>query len=126
VRSTPARTLTISRPTQPLISTDLYERAQRTVKRVAPSVKAAKHRDAAAMPTPSAASCGAGCADHVMEGSVNHGRIDYRRKASRDYVNQHGIAHRVLSLRQESITDPVDRFLRPTAPSRQHPAQACA
>src|SRR3954466_9497514 len=47
-----------------------------------------------------------------MEGSVNHGRIYYRCKASRDYVSQHGIAHPpVLYLRQESITEPVDRFL---------------
>ncbi len=47
-----------------------------------------------------------------MEGSVNHGRIYYRCKASRDFVRQHGIAHpAVLYLRQESITEPVDRFL---------------
>jgi hypothetical protein len=48
------------------------------------------------MPTSSAACCGAA----------------YRCKASRDYVSQHGIAHpAVLYLRQESITDPVDKFL---------------
>src|SRR4029079_3667127 len=52
-----------------------------------------------------------GLCERVMEGSVNHGRIYYRCKASRDYVSQHGIAHPpVLYLRQEAITAPVDRF----------------
>jgi site-specific DNA recombinase len=53
-----------------------------------------------------------GLCGRVMSRSVNHSRIYYRCKASRDYARQRGIAHPpVLYLRQESITDPVDRFL---------------
>ena len=47
-----------------------------------------------------------------MDGSVNHGRIYYRCKATHDYVRQHDISHPpVLYVRQESIAGPVDQFL---------------
>ncbi|GID32905.1 recombinase family protein [Paractinoplanes brasiliensis] len=96
----------------PLISTDLYERAQRTVKTRGAIGEGGKapRRSRHAYLFRGLLRCG--LCDRVMEGSVNHGRIYYRCKASRDYVSQHGIAHPpVLYLRQEWITDPVDRFL---------------
>ena len=96
----------------PLISTDLYERAQRTVKTRGAIGEGGKapRRSRHAYLFRGLPRCG--LCERVMEGSVNHGRIYYRCKASRDFVSQHGIAHPpVLYLRQESITDPVDRFL---------------
>ncbi|WP_097319155.1 recombinase family protein [Paractinoplanes atraurantiacus] len=96
----------------PLITTDLYERAQLTVKTRGAIGEGGKapRRSRHAYLFRGLLRCG--LCERVMEGSVNHGRIYYRCKASRDYVSQHGIAHPpVLYLRQESITEPVDRFL---------------
>jgi hypothetical protein len=96
----------------PLITTDLYERAQRTVKTRGAIGEGGKapRRSRHAFLFRGLLRCG--LCDRVMEGSVNHGRIYYGCKASRDYVSQHDIAHPpVLYLRQESITEPVDRFL---------------
>jgi hypothetical protein len=53
-----------------------------------------------------------GLCRRLMVGSVNHGRIYYRCKASRDFVRQHGIDHPpVLYVRQESFIGPIDQFL---------------
>jgi site-specific DNA recombinase len=48
-----------------------------------------------------------------MVGNPNHGRLYYRCTASRDFVRQHQISHPpALYLRQDAITEPIDRFLR--------------
>ena len=48
-----------------------------------------------------------------MVGNPNHGRLYYRCTASRDFVRQHKISHPpALYLREDAITDPIDRFLR--------------
>jgi site-specific DNA recombinase len=96
----------------PLISTDLYERAQHTVKTRGTSGDTGKAPRRSRYPYLFRGLLRCGLCDRIMAGSVNHGRIYYRCKASRDDVRQHGIAHPpVLYLRQESIIDPVDRFL---------------
>ncbi|MEV4709309.1 recombinase zinc beta ribbon domain-containing protein [Actinoplanes sp. NPDC049316] len=52
------------------------------------------------------------CGRHMV-GNLNHGRLYYRCKASRDFVRQHEVAHPpMLYLREDAITDPVDRFRR--------------
>jgi site-specific DNA recombinase len=96
----------------PLVSTDLYELAQQTVKTRGTSGDTGKAPRRSQHPYLFRGMLRCGLCGRVMAGSVNHGRIYYRCKASRDYVRQHGIAHPpVLYLRQESIIDPVDRFL---------------
>ncbi|WP_305788370.1 recombinase family protein [Symbioplanes lichenis] len=96
----------------PIVSTDLYERAQQTVKARGTVGEAGKARRRSRHPYLFRGLLRCGLCGRVMDGSVNHGRIYYRCKASRDYVRQHEIAHPpVLYLRQDSITDPVDQFL---------------
>ena len=96
----------------PLISTDLYERAQRTVKARGAVGDHGRAPRRSRHPYLFRGLLRCGLCGRVMAGSVNHGRTYYRCKASRDYVRQHCITHPpVLYLRQESITDPVDRFL---------------
>jgi len=54
-----------------------------------------------------------GLCDRKMVGNPNHGRLYYRCTASRDFVRQHQISHPpALYLREDSIGDSVDRFLR--------------
>ncbi|OJF10745.1 recombinase family protein [Couchioplanes caeruleus] len=96
----------------PLISTDVFERAQQTVKARGTRGDAGKAPRRSRHPYLFRGLLRCALCGRVMAGSVNHGRIYYRCKASRDYVRQHEIAHPpVLYVRQESITDPVDRFL---------------
>ncbi|GAA0577023.1 hypothetical protein GCM10010172_72140 [Paractinoplanes ferrugineus] len=48
-----------------------------------------------------------------MVGNPNHGRLYCRGTASRDFVRQHKVSHPpALYLREDAITDPIDRFLR--------------
>ena len=96
----------------PLISTDLYERAQQTVKARGTRGEAGKAPRRSPHPYLFRGLLRCGLCGRRMAGSLNHGRAYYRCKASRDYVRQHGIAHpSVVYVRQESIVDPVDRFL---------------
>jgi site-specific DNA recombinase len=96
----------------PLISTDLYERAQQTVKARGTNGDAGKAPRRSPHPYLFRGLLRCDLCGRVMSGSINHGRIYYRCKASRDYVRQHGITHPpALYVRQEAITDPVDRFL---------------
>ncbi|MFI7369944.1 zinc ribbon domain-containing protein [Actinoplanes sp. NPDC049668] len=54
-----------------------------------------------------------GLCDRKMVGNPNHDRLYYRCKASRDFVRQHEIPHPpVLYLREDTITEPIDRFIR--------------
>ena len=96
----------------PLISTDLYERAQQTVKARGTAGDAGKAPRRSRNPYLFRGLLRCGVCERRMAGSVNHGRIYYRCKASRDYVRQHGIAHPpVLYLREDALTSPVDQFL---------------
>ncbi|GGQ84081.1 hypothetical protein GCM10010166_62910 [Couchioplanes caeruleus subsp. azureus] len=96
----------------PLISTDLYERAQQTVKARGTRGDAGKAPRRSRHPFLFRGLLRCALCGRMMAGSVNHGRIYYRCKASRDYVRQLEIAHPpVLYVRQEALADPVDRFL---------------
>jgi DNA invertase Pin-like site-specific DNA recombinase len=98
----------------PLISTDVYERAQRTIKargtRSDGGGKAPRHT---ARPYLFRGLITCGLCERKMVGNPNHGRLYYRCTASRDFVRQHRISHpAALYLREDSITEPIDRFLR--------------
>ncbi|MFG1610656.1 recombinase family protein [Actinoplanes sp. NPDC049265] len=96
----------------PLISTDLYERAQQTVKARGTAGEAGKAPRRSGNPYLFRGLLRCGVCERRMAGSVNHGRIYYRCKAPRDYVRQHGIAHPpVLYVRKDAIANPVDQFL---------------
>jgi hypothetical protein len=78
---------------EPLIPSDLYERAQGTVK------TRGTHSDVGRAPRRSVRPyllrglITWGLCDRKMVGNPNHGRLYYRCKASRDYVRQHEVAH---------------------------------
>jgi hypothetical protein len=47
-----------------------------------------------------------------MVGNLNHDRLHYRCKATRDFVRQHEVAHPpVRYLREDTIIEPIDHFL---------------
>ena len=96
----------------PLITVDQYERTQATIRQRGANSEAGKARRRSRHPYLFRGLLRCGICGRLMDGSVNHGRIYYRCKASRDYVRQHCISHPpVLYLRQESIAGPVDQFL---------------
>ena len=97
----------------PLISTDVYERAQRTIKargtRSDGGGKAPRHTG---RPYLFRGLITCGICDRKMVGNPNHGRLYYRCTASRDFVRQRQINHPpALYLREDTITGPIDRFL---------------
>ncbi|GAB1646277.1 zinc ribbon domain-containing protein [Krasilnikovia sp. MM14-A1259] len=54
-----------------------------------------------------------GVCERKMVGNPNHSRLYYRYTASRDFVRQHHISHPpALYVREDTITEPIDRFLR--------------
>lgn len=97
----------------PLISTDLYERAQQTIKARGTNSDAGRAPRHTGHPYLFRGLIKCGLCDRKMVGNPNHGRLYYRCAASRDYVRQHQISHPpALYLREDQITDPIDRFLR--------------
>ncbi|WP_092546296.1 recombinase family protein [Actinoplanes derwentensis] len=98
---------------EPLISTDLYEQAQRTIKKRGTNGTAGKAPRHTGHPYLFRGLITCGVCDRKMVGNPNHGRLYYRCTASRDYVRQHQISHPpALYLREDQITTPIDRFLR--------------
>ena len=96
----------------PLISTDLFERAQGNIKVRGTNSEAGRARRRTTRSYLFRGLLRCGLCGRVMTGNPNHGRNYYRCKASRDYVRQHGIDHPpVLYLREDVIVDPVDLFL---------------
>jgi hypothetical protein len=96
-----------------LISTDLYERAQGTVKTRGTNGDAGRAPRHTSHPYLFRGLINCGVCDRKMVGNPNHGRLYYRCTASRDYVRKHRISHPpALYLREEAITRPVDEFLR--------------
>ncbi|MFC7535531.1 recombinase family protein [Actinoplanes sp. GCM10030250] len=97
----------------PLISTDLYERAQHTVKTRGTGGDAGRAPRRTARPYLFRGLITCGICGRRMVGNLNHGRLYYRCTASRDFVRQQQISHPpVLYLREDQIADPIDRFLR--------------
>jgi hypothetical protein len=102
-----------SEPHTPLISTDLYERAQQTVKKRGTHGEAGRAPRHTGHPYLFRGLITCGLCDRKMVGNPNHGRLYYRCTASRDYVRQHQLSHPpALYLREDTITAPVDEFLR--------------
>jgi site-specific DNA recombinase len=96
----------------PLISVELFEQAQGTVKVRGTHGEAGRARRRTTRPYLFRGLLRCGLCGRVMTGNPNHGRNYYRCKASRDFVHQHSIDHPpVLYLREDVITDPVDVFL---------------
>ncbi|MBL7255943.1 recombinase family protein [Paractinoplanes lichenicola] len=97
----------------PIVSTDLYERAQQTIKKRGTNGDAGRAPRHTGHPYLFRGLITCGLCDRKMVGNPNHGRLYYRCTASRDFVRQHKISHPpALYLREDAITDPVDRFLR--------------
>ncbi|GGN75039.1 putative recombinase [Actinoplanes lobatus] len=97
----------------PLISTDLYEQAQRTIKKRGTNGDGGKAPRHTGHPYLFRGLITCGICDRKMVGNPNHGRLYYRCTASRDFVRQHQISHPpALYLREDQITAPIDRFLR--------------
>ncbi|GAA4955939.1 recombinase family protein [Actinoplanes utahensis] len=97
----------------PLISTDLYEQAQRTIKKRGTNGDAGKAPRHTGHPYLFRGLISCGICNRKMVGNPNHGRLYYRCTASRDYVRQHQISHPpALYLREDQIVTPIDRFLR--------------
>lgn len=97
----------------PIITAELYEQAQgKTRSRdTTGQVSRAPRRSVRPYLFRGLITCG--LCGRSMVGNPNHGRLYYRCKASRDFVRQHEVAHpAVLYLREDTIADPVDRFLR--------------
>lgn len=96
-----------------LISTDLYERAQQTIKKRGTNSDAGKAPRHTGRPYLFRGLITCGLCDRKMVGNPNHGRLYYRCTASRDFVRQHQISHPpALYLREDAIIRPVDEFLR--------------
>jgi DNA invertase Pin-like site-specific DNA recombinase len=97
----------------PLISTDLYERAQQTIKTRGTHSESGRAPRHTGRPYLFRGLITCGVCRRRMVGNPNHGRLYYRCTASRDYVRQHQISHPpALYLREEAITEPIDQFLR--------------
>jgi site-specific DNA recombinase len=97
----------------PLISTDLYKRAQQTIKARGTHSATGKAPRHTGRPYLFRGLITCGLCDRKMVGNPNHGRLYYRCTASRDFVRQHQISHPpALYLREDVIIDPIDRFLR--------------
>nr|WP_242625355.1 recombinase family protein [Krasilnikovia cinnamomea] len=97
----------------PLISTDLYEQAQQTIKARGTNGDAGRAPRHTGHPYLFRGLITCGVCDRKMVGNPNHGRLYYRCTASRDFVRQHRISHPpALYVREDAITEPIDRFLR--------------
>ncbi|GAA0577187.1 recombinase family protein [Paractinoplanes ferrugineus] len=98
---------------EPLISTDLYERAQQTIKRRGTNSDTGRAPRHTGKPYLFRGLITCGLCDRKMVGNPNHGRLYYRCTASRDFVRQRQISHPpALYLREDAIIRPVDEFLR--------------
>ncbi|MDI6105696.1 recombinase family protein [Actinoplanes sp. NEAU-A12] len=98
---------------KPLITADLYERAQSAIKTRGTNGEVGRAPRRSVRPYLFRGLIECWLCGRNMVGNPNHGRLYYRCKASRDFVRQHEIAHPpVLYLREDTITEPVDRFLR--------------
>ncbi|MFG1610750.1 recombinase family protein [Actinoplanes sp. NPDC049265] len=96
----------------PLITTDLYQRAQTTIKVRGTNGEQGRAPRRSTRPYLFRGLINCGLCGRHMVGNLNHGRLYYRCKASRDFVRQHEVAHPpMLYLREDAITDPVDKFL---------------
>jgi hypothetical protein len=116
---------------EPLISTDVYERAQQTVKKRGTNSDAGKAPRHTGRPYLFRGLITCGWCDRKMVGNPNHGRLYYRCTASRDFVRQRQISHPpALYLREDAIIRPLDEFLRDqesrTGPARPHRGAAAA
>ncbi len=97
----------------PLVDTDLYERAQQTIKKRGTNSTAGKAPRHTSHPYLFRGLITCSLCSRKMVGNPNHGRLYYRCTASRDFVRQHQISHPpALYLREDQITAPIDRFLR--------------
>jgi site-specific DNA recombinase len=97
---------------EPLITTDLYDRAQATIKVRGSNGEEGRAPRRSTRPYLFRGLITCGLCDRHMVGNPNHGRLYYRCKASRDFVRQHEVAHPpMLYVREDAIIEPVDRFL---------------
>jgi site-specific DNA recombinase len=96
----------------PLVSTELFERVQQTIKARGTRGPTGKAPRRSQHPYLFRGLIRCGLCERLMDGSFNHGRVYYRCKASPDFVRQRGLCHPpALYLRQDAITHPVDAFL---------------
>lgn len=102
---------TIAHP--PLVTMELFQRAQETIKARGTVGESGKAPRRGQHPYLFCGLLRCGLCERLMDGSLNHGRVYYRCKATRDFVRQHGTTHPpALYLRQDAIADPVDKFLQ--------------
>jgi site-specific DNA recombinase len=107
----------------PLIPTELFERTQHGQRVRGTKGEAGKAPRRSTRPYLYRGLITCGLCGRLMEGSFNHGRVYYRCAASRDFVRQHQITHPpCLYLRQESLTGPIDQFLRDELTREDMPA----
>ncbi|MEV6302426.1 recombinase family protein [Actinoplanes sp. NPDC051861] len=98
---------------KPIITTDLYERAQQKIKTRGALGEIGRAPRRSVRPYLFRGLITCGICGRNMVGNPNHDKLYYRCKASRDYVRQHQIEHPpVLYLREDIITEPIDRFLQ--------------
>ncbi|MEV7624081.1 recombinase family protein [Actinoplanes sp. NPDC089786] len=98
---------------EPLITTETYERAQQTIKKRGTRGESGKAPRHTSHPYLFRGLICCGLCGRKMVGNPNHGRLYYRCTASRDFARQHKISHPpALYLREDTLTDPIDRFLR--------------